>query len=154
MTDRLAVRKTYKLSLGGAFPRSESRRSYEVTTADGALLANAGRGLGKAFLDQHFDDARFVIDTNITGTVYLIQKVGRGMRQQGDGRILITGSIAGFIPGSFQAVYNGSKAFLDNFAFALRNELKDTGVGVTVLLLILAIGLAFLLPKEARPEDG
>jgi short-subunit dehydrogenase len=43
----------------------------------GALLANAGRGLGRAFLDQDFDDARFVIDTNITGTVYLIQKVGR-----------------------------------------------------------------------------
>ena len=41
-----------------------------------ALLANAGRGLGRAFLDQDFDDIRYVIDTNVTGTVYLIQKVG------------------------------------------------------------------------------
>jgi acyl-CoA reductase-like NAD-dependent aldehyde dehydrogenase len=38
---RLAVRKTYKLFIGGAFPRSESGRSYEVTSADGAFLANA-----------------------------------------------------------------------------------------------------------------
>src|SRR3981189_1574786 len=37
-----------------------------------ALLANAGRGLGHAFLDQDFDRARLVIDTNVTGTVYLI----------------------------------------------------------------------------------
>jgi len=42
-----------------------------------ALLANAGRGLGKAFLDQDFDHVRHAIDTNITGTVYLIQKIGR-----------------------------------------------------------------------------
>ena len=39
------------------------------------LLANAGRGLGKGFLDQDFAAARKVVDTNITGTVYLIQKV-------------------------------------------------------------------------------
>ena len=99
-----------------------------------ALLANAGRGLGKAFLDQHFDDIRHVIDTNITGTVYLIHKVGRDMRRAGKGRILITGSIAGFMPGTFQAVYNGSKAFLDSFSFALRAELKDSGVTVTCLM--------------------
>jgi len=61
-----------------------------------ALLANAGHGLGKAFLDQDFGDVRHVIDTNITGTIYLIQKVGRDMRARGEGRILITGSIAGF----------------------------------------------------------
>jgi short-subunit dehydrogenase len=99
-----------------------------------ALLANAGRGLGHGFLDQDFAEARLVIDTNITGTVYLIQKVGRDMRSRGEGRILITGSIAGFMPGSFQAVYNGSKAFLDSFSFALRNELKDTGVTVSCLM--------------------
>lgn len=41
MSDRLAVRKTYKLYVGGAFPRSESGRTYEVTTGDGRFLANA-----------------------------------------------------------------------------------------------------------------
>ncbi len=99
-----------------------------------ALLANAGHGLGRAFLDQDFADVRHVIDTNVTGTVYLIQKVGRDMRNRGAGRILITGSIAGFMPGTFQAVYNGTKAFIDSFSFALRAELKDSGVTVTCLM--------------------
>jgi short-subunit dehydrogenase len=99
-----------------------------------ALLANAGHGLGKAFLDQDFDHVRHLIDTNVTGTLYLIQRVGRDMRAHRRGRILITGSIAGFIPGTFQAAYNGSKAFLDSFSFALRAELKDSGVTVTCLM--------------------
>jgi len=99
-----------------------------------ALLANAGRGLGNAFFDQDVDDWRRVLDTNVTGTLYLIYKVGRDLRARNAGRILITGSIAGFMPGSFQAVYNGTKAFLDSFAYALRNELKDTQVTVTCLM--------------------
>ena len=99
-----------------------------------ALLANAGRGLGKAFLDQRFEDIRHVIDTNVTGTVYLIHKVGQDMRRSGKGRILITGSIAGFMPGTFQAVYNGTKAFMNSFSFALRAELKDSAVTVTCLM--------------------
>ena len=56
------------------------------------------------------------------------------MRALGQGRILITGSIAGFLPGAFQAVYNGTKAFLDSFSFALRNELQDPGVTATCLM--------------------
>jgi short-subunit dehydrogenase len=99
-----------------------------------ALLANAGHGLGKGFLDQSFDDITHVIDTNITGTLALIHKVAGDMRARHDGRILITGSIAGFMPGSFQAVYNGTKAFIDSFSWALRNELKDSGVSVTCLM--------------------
>jgi short-subunit dehydrogenase len=99
-----------------------------------ALLANAGRGLGGAFLDQDFRRARLVIDTNVTGTVYLIHKVGNDMRRRNAGKILITGSIAGFIPGSFQAVYNGTKAFLDSFSFALREELRETKITVTCLM--------------------
>jgi len=99
-----------------------------------ALLANAGHGLGGNFLDQDFDDVKHVIDTNVTGTVYLIQKVGKDMRARGQGRILITGSIAGYTPGTYNAVYNASKAFIDSFSFALRAELKDSGVTVTCLM--------------------
>lgn len=99
-----------------------------------ALIANAGHGLGKAFLDQTFSDITHVIDTNITGTLALLHQVGNEMRTRGAGRILIVGSIAGFMPGSFQAVYNGSKAFIDSFAAALRNELKDTNITVTCLM--------------------
>lgn len=99
-----------------------------------ALLANAGRGLGHAFIEQSFDDIRRVIDTNVTGTLYLIHLVARDMTARQSGRILITGSIAGFMPGTYQAVYNGTKALLDSFSFALRAELKDTGVTVTCLM--------------------
>ena len=99
-----------------------------------ALAANAGHGLGKAFLDQDFQEVVHVINTNITGTIRLAYLIGRDMRERGRGQILFTGSIAGLMPGSFQAVYNGTKAFVDSFAFALRNELKDTGVSVTVLM--------------------
>jgi short-subunit dehydrogenase len=99
-----------------------------------ALLANAGHGLGGGFLDQDFADVKHVIDTNITGTVYLIQKVGKDMRARGQGRILITGSVAGYTPGTYNAVYNASKAFIDSFSFALRAELEDSGVTVTCLM--------------------
>jgi short-subunit dehydrogenase len=98
------------------------------------LLANAGHGLGHAFLDQDLAEAQHVIDTNVSGTIRLIHRVGRDMRTRGRGRILITGSIAGLIPGSFSAVYNGTKAFVDSFSHALRDELRDTGVTVTCLM--------------------
>ncbi|HEY3911685.1 MAG TPA: SDR family NAD(P)-dependent oxidoreductase [Stellaceae bacterium] len=113
-------------------------RLYEAAKAQDrpieALLANAGRGLGHGFLDQDFDAAMRVVDTNITGTLYLLHRFGRDMREQGFGKILITGSIAGFMPGTFQAVYNGTKAFLDSFSYALRDELKDSGITVTCLM--------------------
>ena len=98
------------------------------------LVANAGRGLGHAFVDQDPAAWRRVIDTNVTGTTYLLQKAAQKMVGRGEGRILVTGSIAGLIPGSYQAVYNGTKAYLDSFSYALREELKDTGVHVTVLM--------------------
>lgn len=98
------------------------------------LMANAGRGLGHAFLDQDWAGIRQVIDTNVTGTTYLIHRIGQDMRRRDAGRILITGSIAGFTPGSFQAVYNATKAYLNSFSFALREELRDTKVTVTCLM--------------------
>jgi short-subunit dehydrogenase len=99
-----------------------------------ALMANAGRGLGRGFLDQEWPEIRRVLDTNVTGTLYLVHRVGRDMRAQGSGRILITGSIAGFMPGTYQAAYNGTKALLDSFSYALRAELAGSGVTVTCLM--------------------
>jgi short-subunit dehydrogenase len=99
------------------------------------LCANAGHGLGHAFLEQDTDKWRHVIDTNVTGTLYLLQKVLGPMVSRDAGKVLVTGSIAGFIPGSFNAVYNGTKAFVDNFTDALRNEIKDSeGVTLTTLM--------------------
>ncbi|MCC4251345.1 MAG: SDR family NAD(P)-dependent oxidoreductase [Pseudomonadota bacterium] len=99
------------------------------------LCANAGTGTGHAFLEQDVALWRRSIDTNITGTVYLLQKLLRAMVARNAGKVLITGSIAGFIPGSFNAVYNSTKSFINNFADAIRDELKDAdGVTITTLM--------------------
>ena len=97
------------------------------------LVANAGHGLGHGFLDQSPSEWQHVINTNITGTLLLIQPIVKRMVERGEGKVLITGSIAGHLAGRFQGVYNGSKAFVDSFAAALNEELRDTGVTVTCL---------------------
>ena len=98
------------------------------------LCANAGQGLGKGFFDEDFTQVRRLVEINILGTLDLVQRVGRRMRAQGSGRILLTGSLAGLLPGAYQAVYNASKSFIDSFSYAIRHELKDTGVSVTCLM--------------------
>lgn len=98
------------------------------------LMANVGRGLGNDFLDEDVHEAQRVVDTNISGTLALVHDIGNRMQARGQGRILFTGSIAGFMPGPFQAVYNATKAFINSFSFALREELKDTGITVTCLM--------------------
>lgn len=110
-----------------------------LAAADGRTIdvvcANAGQSQGGAFLEQNVDRWRRSIDTNITGTVYLIQRVLGDMVAREDGKLLVTGSIAGYVPGSFNAVYNATKAFIDNFTEALRNEIKDCeGVTLTTLM--------------------
>ena len=141
------------LTEGASAAKAAGARSVETVecdlgTADGiqkliakiggrpvdALIANAGHGQGEAFLDQQWDDIAGVIDTNIKGTVSLIHKVGQAMRSRNHGRILVTGSIAGHLPGAFQLVYNSTKAFIDDFCVGLHNELKETDVVVTCLL--------------------
>ena len=99
------------------------------------VCANAGISKGGPFLDESVEDWCHSIDTNVTGTVYLLQKTLRDMVARGSGKILVTGSIVGYIPGSFNAIYNATKAFIDNFTEALRNELKDVeGVTLTTLM--------------------
>lgn len=97
------------------------------------LVANAGHGLGHSFLEQSPDEWQHIINTNVTGTLLLIQPIVQRMVERGDGKVLITGSVAGHMAGAFQAVYNGSKAFIDSFAAALNEEIKDSGVTVTCL---------------------
>lgn len=97
------------------------------------LVANAGHGLGHAFLDQSEQDWMHVIDTNITGTLLLLQPIVRRMVDRGEGRVLVTGSVAGHMAGAFNAVYNGTKAFIDSFCAALNEELRDSPVTITCL---------------------
>jgi short-subunit dehydrogenase len=99
-----------------------------------AAALNAGIGAGGAFVDTDLNDELKLIDLNVRSTVHLAKYVVRDMVQRGEGRMLFTSSIASTMPGSFQAVYNASKSFVQSFALALRDELKDSGVTVTSLM--------------------
>ena len=98
------------------------------------LCANAGQGLGHAFVDQTWDAISKVIDTNVVGTTYLLHRVLNDMKANGHGKVLVTGSIAGLMPGTYQAVYNGTKAYIDSLSDALRAELKETDITVACLM--------------------
>ena len=100
-----------------------------------ALALNAGIGAGGAFVgDTELDDELKLIDLNVRSTVHLAKLLLPEMVARGEGRVLITSSVASTMPGSFQAVYNASKSFVQSFALALRNELTDSGVTVTSLM--------------------
>ncbi|HWE11665.1 MAG TPA: SDR family NAD(P)-dependent oxidoreductase [Solirubrobacteraceae bacterium] len=100
-----------------------------------AAALNAGRGAGGAFAtDTRLEDELEIVDLNVRSVVQLSKYIVRDMVSRGQGRILYTSSIASTMPGSFQAVYNASKSFVQSFALALRNELKDTGVTITSLM--------------------
>ena len=99
-----------------------------------ALAANAGFGLGGRFTETDLETEIDMIRLNVVSTVHLVKHVAQDMAARRSGRILITGSIAGTMPGSFQSVYNGTKAFLNSWGEAIREELKDQGVVVTVLM--------------------
>jgi short-subunit dehydrogenase len=99
-----------------------------------AAALNAGVGLGGAFAGNDLAAELAMIDLNIKSTVHLAKLLLPDMLSRDEGRILITSSIASTMPGSFQAVYNASKSFLQSFAEALQNELKDSGVTVTSLM--------------------
>ena len=99
-----------------------------------AIALNAGVGRGGPFAETPLEDELRIVDLNVRSTVHLAKLMVRDMVARGQGRILITSSIAATMPGSFQAVYNASKSFDQSFALALRNELKDTGVTVTSLM--------------------
>ena len=100
------------------------------------LMANAGLALGHAFADQEWPRIAEMIDLNVRGTTLLLHRSLPRMLTRGEGRILITGSIAGFMPGTFMAVYNGTKAYLDSLSIALREEIKDQNTAVTITCLM------------------
>ena len=100
-----------------------------------AAALNAGVGVNGAFAtDTKLEDELRLVDLNVRSTVHLAKPVVRDMVARGEGRILFSSSIAARMPGPFQAVYNASKSFVQSFALALREELKDTGVTVTSLM--------------------
>jgi len=111
---------------------------YDAISSSGypvdAIAINAGVGVGGDFArDTDLKDEINLINLNVVSAVHLSKRVVKDMVARGSGRILFTSSIAALMPGPFEAVYAASKAFIQSFSAALRNELKDTGVTVTAL---------------------
>lgn len=99
------------------------------------LAANAGVGVYGGFSDEtDLEEEIALINLNVTSQVHLVKLISHDMVERGAGDILITSSVAGVLPGPRMAVYAASKAFLRSFGQAIRNELQDKGVNVTVLM--------------------
>jgi uncharacterized protein len=98
------------------------------------LALNAGIGVGGRFLETPLEDELKLIDLNVRSTVHLAKLLLPAMAQRGEGRVLITSSIAAVAATPYEAVYGASKAFDKSFAASLRNELKDAGITVTTLM--------------------
>jgi len=117
----------------------EVQQLYDRITAMGRpvdiLAANAGVGVHGDFAEEtSLEDEIALINLNVTSQVHLMKLVSADMVKRGSGDILITSSIASIMPGPRMAVYAASKAFLRSFGEAIRQELKDRGVNVTVLM--------------------
>jgi short-subunit dehydrogenase len=110
------------------------RRIKDTSRQVDALAVNAGVGQGGAFVESELDDALSIVRLNVESSVHLTWLVLREMVGRNQGRILMTSSIASMMPGSYQAVYNASKSFLQSFAEALQTELSDSDVTVTSLM--------------------
>lgn len=98
------------------------------------FCANAGRALGQAFADQEWSDIKRRIDLNVLQTTTMLHRMGRKMRDAGGGRILVTGSIGGYVPGPYDAVYNSTKAYLNSICYGLQDEWHDNDVTLTCLM--------------------
>ncbi|MGC2654195.1 MAG: SDR family NAD(P)-dependent oxidoreductase [Mycobacterium sp.] len=111
---------------------------YQQATAGGrqldAAALNAGTGQGGKFVDTPLEADLNIIDLNVRSTVHLAKLVLRDMVPRDSGKVLLTSSVVSMMPGPYQPIYNASKSFVQSFAEALQDELRNTGVTVTALL--------------------
>lgn len=106
----------------------------EVDVPVEILVNDAGQGLYGLFKDNDLERELDIIHLNICATVILTKHFVKEMAARGSGKVLNLGSIAGKLPGPWQAVYHATKAFVLSFTSAIREELKDSGVTITALL--------------------
>lgn len=98
------------------------------------LVNDAGQGQYGLFVDTDINRELEIIQLNICSLVVLTKLYLKEMVARGEGKILNVSSIAGKVPGPWQSVYHGTKAFVQSFTMAIRSEVKDKGVVVTALL--------------------
>lgn len=100
-----------------------------------AIAINAGVGVGGLFYETDLEKELNLVRLNCESTVHIAKHAVKKMLGQGEGRILITSSIAGEMVAPREAVYAASKAFDLSFGKSLRAELEIVNQGVTVTVL-------------------
>lgn len=98
------------------------------------LVNDAGQGQYGQFVETDLKRQLDIINLNISSLVALTHLFLQDMIQRGEGKILNLSSVASKMPGPWQAVYHGTKAFVQSFTEAIRQEVKDKGITVTALL--------------------
>ncbi|MEJ7646385.1 MAG: SDR family oxidoreductase [Chryseolinea sp.] len=98
------------------------------------LINDAGQGLYGEFITTDIRKELDIIQLNISSLVVLTKLFLKDMVERGSGKILNLSSIASKVPGPWQSVYHGTKAFVQSFTEAIRSEVKDSGVTITALL--------------------
>lgn len=116
----------------------EAKALCEEVSAKGIsieiLVNDAGQGVYGLFKDNDLERELSIIHLNICATVILTKHFVKEMALRGSGRVLNLGSVAGKLPGPWQAVYHATKAFVLSFTTAIREELKDSGITFTALM--------------------
>jgi short-subunit dehydrogenase len=124
-----------KANLGGySGVEALCRRIQDYGKVLDALAINAGVGVGGEFTSTDLNEEINLINLNIVSAVHLTKRILPEMKMRRHGRILFTSSISSQMPSPFEAVYGASKAFITSFAESIRNEAKDSGVTVTILM--------------------
>jgi short-subunit dehydrogenase len=98
------------------------------------LVNNAGQGVYGEFDKTDIDRELRIIDLNIASLVVLTKCFLMDMTARNSGKILNLASVASKLPGPWQAVYHGTKAFVLSFTEAIREEVKDTEITITALM--------------------
>ncbi len=111
---------------------SELFEEIKETPID-VLINNAGFGLYGHFHETNWEREASMLNLHIMATTHLTKLILKGMVERGQGKILNMSSLAAFQPGPLMSIYYASKAYILSFSEAIANELKGTGVTVTVL---------------------
>jgi NAD(P)-dependent dehydrogenase (short-subunit alcohol dehydrogenase family) len=97
------------------------------------LVNNAGASLAGAIEETQVEQAQALFDVNFFGVVRVTRAVLPVMRAQGAGRVLIVGSVVGFLPMPFFGFYAASKHALEGYAESLDHEVRDLGIRIVLL---------------------
>ena len=113
--------------------RSCVRSMLERTGRIDALVNNAGYALIGSSEETSTEEAKDLFETNFFGVLRMSQAVLPHMREQGYGRIANVGSVVGFLPAPYQAIYSSSKHALEGYSESLDHEVRRFGIRVSVI---------------------